>query len=292
MAAKMPTNIFADTSSMRMQSLYMPVLARMVGRPTPMLARPRARQSEESRMMMQSLATPEGLYSVLLGELGERLYEEKPEIAQRLEASLKRAAAVLPDAGDDAAELLSRHAEHFRTTVESWLGAGEDSIERGRTEPILSASQGSARTMGDYIGGIFAIDQHGASSSTIDLVGREADRVEQQLRAERTFVDQDLLDRVSGMIDRTPGRQVEAYSGPMSQAIAGEMGAEAFTVENKMFLPQSASEGLQAHEMVHAIEDSSDTSSAAVEREEQTAYGVQGAVATGLSDGTQPYILE
>jgi hypothetical protein len=281
MAAKMPTNIFADTSSVRMQSLYMPVLGRMVGRPTPMLARPRAHRSEQSRMMTQSLSTPEGLYSVLLGEVGERLRDEKPAIAARLEASLKRAAAAFPTAGDQAAQLLGDQAQYFRTTVESWLGAGQESIERNRSEPVLSASQGAARTMGDYIGGIFAIDQHGAGSSDIDLVRQEADRVEQQLRSERTFVDQGLLDRVSQMLHHGAGRQIEAFQGPTSRAIAEEMGAEAFSIENMMFLPEEASQGLMAHEMVHAIKDSSDSSETAIEREEETAYGVQGAIESG-----------
>lgn len=277
MAAKMPSNIFADTSSRRMQSLYMPVLARMVGRPTPMLARPRARRKDNTGNLLNSVATPEGLYSLLLGELGDRLYEEKPEIARRLEGSLKRAAAALPGAGDEALPVLQRHTEQFRTTVETWLGAGsQEGVERGRTEEVLSAGQGAARTIGDYVGGMFAIDQHGAGASEIDLLQERHDEVEQQLRAERTFVDQSLLDRVSGMVGRGPSKNVEAYQGPMAQAIAQEMGAEAFTVENKMFFPHAVPESIKAHEMVHAIEASSDSHPRTIEDEERLAYGVQG----------------
>ncbi len=277
MAARMPSNIFANTSSARMQSLYMPVLARMVGRPTPMLARPRARRKDNAGALLDSVATPEGLYSLLLGEVGDRLYEEKPEVAQRLEASLKRAAAALPNAGDQAMPVLQRHTEQFRTTVETWLGSGsEEGVERGRTEEVLSAGQGAARTVGDYVGGMFAIDQHGAGASEIDLLQHRTDEVESQLRAERTFVDQSLLDRVSGMVGRGPARAVEAYQGPMAQAIAQEMGAEAFTVENKMFFPHSVPESIKAHEMVHAIDASSDAHPRTIEDEERLAYGVQG----------------
>jgi hypothetical protein len=277
MAARMPSNIFADTSSMRMQSLYMPVLARMVGRPTPMLARPRARRKDNAGALLDSVGTPEGLYSLLLGELGDRLYEEKPDVAQRLEASLKRAAAALPTAGDQAMPVLQRHTEQFRTTVETWLGAGsQEGVERGRTEEVLSAGQGAARTIGDYVGGMFAIDQHGAGASEIDLLQERTNEVESQLRAERTFVDQGLLDRVSGMVGRGPTRAVEAYQGPMAQAIAQEMGAEAFTVENKMFFPHAVPESIKAHEMVHAIDASSDAHPRTIEDEERLAYGVQG----------------
>lgn len=273
MSSGMPSNIFADLSSRRMNQVYLPVLQRMGGGGFGM--RPRA-QKNPAEKITQELANPEALYSVLLGDAGERLWNERPDIAERLEANLKEVAQLVPDAGPDTISILKDYMDGFRTTVESWTSGGQDKgPNQEKHEASLSAEAEASRVFGEQMGGLFAMDTIDTLSKPADLVEQESRMVEMRLRAEKTSVDHDLIARVSKMIGKAPKKSVEAYSGPMSEKIAKEMGANAFTVENRMFLPENSPTALKAHEMVHAIEQDPSGAQDKIAKEEQVAYGVQ-----------------
>lgn len=271
--ASTPSNIFADTSSARMQQVYMPVLARMnqVGR----ASMPRAQRRSEVTMVKE-LASPEALYSVLLGEYGERLWREKPEIAKRLEASLKEVAQVLPASGSAGMTVLQKYTNQFRRNIESWLGGGQDSgPNQEKHEFILTPEAEAMRAVGEVMGGLEGSDTVDVNDKPADLIEQHSEEVERRLRIEKTTVDHRLLEKVSKITGLKPNRHVEAFRGPMAEQIAKEMGAKAFTVRNQMFLPQGADEALMAHEMVHAIEDNPSADPSQIQKEEMIAYGVQ-----------------
>jgi hypothetical protein len=271
--ASTPSNIFADTSSSRMQQVYLPVLARMSQ--TGRASAPRAQRRTEATIA-KDIANPESLFSVLLGEYGERLWRERPEIAKRLEASLKEVAEVLPASGSAGMTVLQRYTEQFRRNVETWLGGGQDSgPNQEKHEHIVTPEAEATRAVGEQMGGLEAADTTDVNQQPANLIEQQAEDVERRLRIEKTSIDNQLVEKVSRITGKQPARHIEAFRGPMAEQIAKEMGAKAFTVRNQMFLPQGADESLIAHEMVHAIEDNASADPSQIQKEEMVAYGVQ-----------------
>lgn len=288
----MPGNVFADLSSTRMQRVYSPVLSRVTGRAVGRSVAPRARLNDIHDRQMTEIARdlddPRVLYAALLGEPGQRLAEEQPEVADRLQASLKPVAALMPRAGAHGFEPMRRYTEQMRRQVETWMGEGSrDGVERGRAQPVLNAQGGAARSIGDYIGGPFAIDARGAGEATNDVVRQQAEEVENRLLHERTTLDPRLVKQVGQMLGKKVTRQVTAFAGPTASQIASEMGARAFSIGSAVFLPTNASAALKGHEITHALlHDGTHSANAddhprKIEDEERVAYGVEGALEQG-----------
>jgi hypothetical protein len=283
MAASMPSNIFADTSAPIVQHVYLPALARLAG--VPVVKRPAARMSPTAAAVVKEFAAPEALFGALLGQAGERLRKEEPEAADRLEARLKEIGRLVPMAGSFTADILSKYAAKMRQRVESWLGGGSTKgIEHGADQEILTPEGGAARTVGEYVGGMFAPDMEGSGESYSNLADQEAERVESKLRAERKPIDIRAIKGLEDFLGQGMS-SARAFEGPTAHEIARTIGAEAFTVKNLMFFQKGKLDtaspkgrGLIAHELIHAKEPHLAKTQGQIAQEERQAYGVQSIV--------------